>query len=201
LHQRNPFNELAFICKGDAIILGRTSSQAFKTLTLGFSTMTTSKYFAELRRQNRFKLREGIIVAFQKPSLLKLGRPRIVKTASIIDINRRGLAFQYISHKMWPTDFNKLLILQTTDEIEIDNVPYVVISDFKAPNFTKSKPIRKCGVKFGELTLNQAILLNHLLLGYSSMIKRPGTCRRICDNPQYDGLERRAKNERRKSLP
>ena len=162
--------------------------------------MTTSKYFAELRKQNRFKLREGIIVAFQKPSLLKLGRPRIVKTASIIDINRRGLAFQYMSHKMWPADFNKLSILQTTDEIEIDNVPYEVVSDFKASNFTKSKPIRKCGVKFGELTLNQTILLNHLLLGYSSMIKRPGECRRICNNPQYNGSERRAGNDRRESL-
>ena len=163
--------------------------------------MTTNKYFAELRKQNRFKIREGIIVAFQKPSLLKLGRPRIVKTASIIDINRRGLAFQYISHKMWPADFNKLSILQTTDEIEIDNVPYEVVSDFKASNFTKSKPIRKCGVKFGELTLNQTILLNHLLLSCSSMIKRPGNCRRICNNSQYNGLERRAGNERRKSLP
>ncbi len=162
---------------------------------------TTSKYFAELRKQNRFKLREGFFVAFQKPILFNLGKPRIVKTASIIDINRRGLAFQYISHTMWPTDFNKLSILQTTDEIEIDNVPYVVISDFKAPNFTKSKPIRKRGVKFGELTINQTMLLNNLLLNYTSMVKRPGKCRRICDNPQYDGLERRARNERRKSLP
>ena len=191
---------MAFICKGDAIIIDRPSLQAFKTITLGFSAMTTSKYFAELRKQNRFKLREGIIVAFQKPSLLKLGRPRIVKTASIIDINRRGLAFQYMSQKMWPADFDKLTILQTTDEIEIDNVPYEVVSDFKASNFTKSKPIRKCGVKFGELTLNQTILLNHLLLGYSSMIKRPGECRRICNNPQYNGSERRAGNDRRESL-
>jgi hypothetical protein len=161
--------------------------------------MTTSKYFAELRKQNRFKIREGIIVAFQKPRLFNLGRPRIAKTASITDINRRGLAFQYMSHKMWPADFNKLSILQTTDEIEIDNVPYEVVSDFKASNFTKSNPIRKCGVKFGELTLNQTILLNHLLLGYTSMIKRPDKCRRICNNSQYNGLERRAGNERRDS--
>jgi hypothetical protein len=120
--------------------------------------MATSKYFAELRKQNRFKIREGIVAAFQKPRLFNLGRPRIVKTASIIDINKRGLSFQYISHKMWPTDFNKLLILQTTDEIEIDNVPYVVISDFKALNFTKSKPIRKCGVKFGRAVAQTHVL-------------------------------------------
>jgi len=163
--------------------------------------MTTNKYFAELRKQNRFKIREGIIVAFQKPRLLNLGRPLIVKTVSIIDINRRGLAFQYMSHKMWPTDCNKLSILQTIDEIEIDNVPYEVVSDFKAYNFTKSKPIRKCGVKFRELTLNQSILLNHLLLSYSSMIKRPGNGRRIFNNSQFNGLERRTGNERRKSLP
>jgi hypothetical protein len=163
--------------------------------------MTTSKYFVELRKQNRFKLREGIIVAFQKPRLFNLGKPRIVKTASIIDINRRGLAFQYIGHKMWPADFNKLSILQTTDEIEIDNVPYEVVSDFKAPNFNKSKPIRKCGVKFGELTMNQAILLNNLLLNYTSMAKRSGNGRRIFNNPQYNGPERRAVNERRTNLP
>jgi hypothetical protein len=162
--------------------------------------MTTSKYFAELRKQNRFKLREGIIVAFQKPRLFNLGKPRIVKTASIIDINRRGLAFQYMSHKMWPADFNKLSILQITDEIEIDNVPYEVVSDFKACSFTKSKPIRKCGVKFGELTLNQSILLNHLLLGYTSMIKRPSYGRRTFNNPQYNDLERRAGSDRRDSL-
>ena len=163
--------------------------------------MTTSKYFAELRQQDRFRIREGIIVAFQKPRLFNLGKPRTVKTASIIDINRKGLSFQYISHKMWPPDFNKLSILQTTDEIEIDNVPYEVVSDFKASNYAKSKPIRKCGVKFGELTLNQAILLNHLLLNYTSMIKRPGNGRRIFNNLQYNGLERRSGNERRISLP
>ncbi len=163
--------------------------------------MTTSKYFAELRKQNRFKIREGINVAFQKLSLFNLGRPRIVKTASIIDINRRGLAFQYTSHKMWPADFNKLSILQTTDEIEIDNLSYEVVSDFKASSFTKSKPIRKCGVKFRELTLNQTILLNNLLLNYTSMTKRPGNGRRRFNNPQYNGLERRVGSERRKSLP
>ena len=163
--------------------------------------MTTSKYFVELRKQNRFKIREDINVAFQKPRLFNLGRPRIVKTASIIDINRRGLAFQYISHKMWPADFNKLSILQTTDEIEIDNLPYEVVSDFKAPNFTKSKPIRKCGVKFGELTLNKSILLNNLLLNYTSMTKRPGNGRRRFNNPQYNGFERRVGSERRNSLP
>jgi len=162
--------------------------------------MTTSKYFAGLRKQNRFKLREGIIVTFQKPRLLNLGRPRIVKTASITDINRRGLAFQYISQKMWPADFNKLSVLQTADEIEIDNVPYEVVSDFKSSNFTKRKPIRKCGVKFGELTFNQTILLNHLLMSYSSMIKRPGNGRRTFNKSQYNGLERRAGNERRDSL-
>ena len=101
---------------------------------------------------------------------------------------------------MWPADFDKLSILQTTDEIEIDNVPYEVVSDFKAPNFTKSKPIRKCGVKFGELTLNQTILLNHLLMSYTSMIKRHGNDRRIFNNTQYNGLERRAGSERRNSL-
>ena len=163
--------------------------------------MTASKYYVELRKQNRFKIREGIFVAFQKLILFNLGRSRIVKTASIIDINRGGLAFQYNSHNMWPADFNKLSILQTTDEIEIDNVPYEVVSDFKASNFTKSKPVRKCGVKFGELTLNQKILLNHLLLNYTSMIKRPGNGRRIFDNSQYDGIERRAGRERRDSLP
>ena len=170
-------------------------------VTMRKTDMTNSKYFAELRKQNRFKLREGIIVAFQKPRLFNLGKPRIVKTASIIDINKRGLSFQYISHKMWPTDFNKLLILQTTDEIEIDNVPYVVVSDFKASNFTKSKPIRKCGVKFGELTINQSMLLNNLLLNYTSMTKRPGNGRRIFSIPQYNGPERRAGKERRKNLP
>jgi len=191
---------LVFICKGDAIITVHPFSRAFKSLTLGSSAMTTSKYFVELRKQNRFKIRECIFVAFQKPRLFNLGRPRIVKTASIIDINRSGLAFQYISQKMWPTYFNKLSILQNTDEIEIDNVPYEVVSDFKASNFTENKPIRKCGVKFGELTLNQAILLNHLLMSYTSMLKRPGNGRRIFNNHQHNGLERRAGSERKNSL-
>ena len=162
--------------------------------------MAISRYFAELRKQGRFRIREGIIVAFQKPRLFNIGAPRIVKTASIIDINRRGLAFEYISDKMWPADFDTLSILQTTDEIEIDSVPFEVVSDFKTHSFTKSKPIRKCGVKFGELTLNQRILLNHLLMSYTSMIKRPGNGRRILDNPNHGGIERRAGSERRSSL-
>jgi len=51
--------------------------------------------FAERRKYNRFKVAEGAFAKFHKPRLFKLIKPRIVKSAPIIDISLEGLAFQY----------------------------------------------------------------------------------------------------------
>ena len=113
--------------------------------------------FAERRKYNRFKVAEGAFAKFHKPRLFKLIKPRIVKSAPIIDISLEGLAFQYTDRTMWSPNFNELSISKAAVDVKIDNVPFKTISDFLASRFSDSTLIRRCGVKFGKLTPSEKL--------------------------------------------
>jgi len=121
--------------------------------------MISGKSFIEQRKHHRFKVKEGAFVGFYKPRVFKLGKPRLIKSAPIIDISLEGLAFQYTDFDMWSPNFDELSISKTDDEIKIGKVPFKAISDFLASRFSDSTFIRRRGVKFGKLTPNQK---NHL---------------------------------------
>lgn len=125
--------------------------------------MIVKSNFVEQRKHNRIIIKEGAFVEFYKPRLFKLGKPRIVKSASIIDISKGGLAFQYIDRDMWPLDFFEFSISKTDDKIKIDDVQFKAVSDFSVSRLSNSKFTRRRSVKFEKLTSTQKTLLFQLI--------------------------------------
>ena len=140
--------------------------------------MTAIKDFVELRRHTRAKIKGEAFVGFTKPRLFKLGKPRIAYSAAIIDISGGGLAFEYTGHHMLSPDFYKLSISTTADKIKIDEVPFKAVSDFPISRLSKSKFIRRRGVKFGELTPNKIFQLDAFIKNHTIVDTRTGIERR-----------------------
>jgi len=139
--------------------------------------MTTRKDSIERRRHNRAKIKGEAFVEFNKPRLIKLGKPRIAYSAAIIDISGGGLAFEYADRHMLSPDFYQLSISTTANNIKISEVPFKAVSDFPISRLSNSKFIRRRGVQFGELTPNKkfqlgAFIKNHTIVDARSGIER-----------------------------
>ncbi len=100
--------------------------------------MITSKDSVERRKHDRVKIKEDAFVELYKPRLIKLGKPRVAKYASIVDISLGGLAFQYTDRNMWTADFNALSTAKTAEKIKIDRVPFIAVSDFLTSRISDS---------------------------------------------------------------
>ena len=123
--------------------------------------------FVERRKQHRFKVKEDAFVKLYTPRFFKLGKPRIIKSATIIDISIGGLAFQYVDCVMLSHDFYELSIFNTTGAIKIDKVPFKAVSDFSISRLSNSKFIRRCGIKFGGLNPAQKSELASLIQNHA----------------------------------
>ncbi len=132
------------------------------------SVMTIKSNIIERRKQHRFKVKEGAFAEFHKPRFFKLGKSRMVKSAPIINISIEGLAFEYTDGDMWSPEFNELSISKTADDIQIEKVPFKAISDFLTSRPSDSMFIRRCGVKFGDLTPTQKDQLHRFIQIYAA---------------------------------
>ncbi len=158
--------------------------------------MITKKHFVERRRMKRFKVKEGTFAEFHKPRLFKLGKSRIIKSIPIIDISLKGLAFQYTDRNMWSPNFNELSISRIADEVKIDKVPYKAVSDYSISNVANSTFLRRCSVKFGELTPAQKSQLNHFIQNHTIGNRRSGSERRQFSYAAHSPELRSNKNRR-----
>jgi ribosomal protein L20 len=152
----------------------------------------------EKRKHQRFKVKEGTFAEFHKPRLFKLGKSRIIKSVPIIGISYKGLTFQYTDRNMWSHNFNELSISRIADEVKIDKVQYKAVSDFIISDFAKSIVLRRCSIKFGELTPAQRFQLDHFIQDYTTGDRRSGFERRHFLYTDH-GPERRTDKNRRKS--
>jgi ribosomal protein L20 len=128
----------------------------------------------EKRKHQRFKVKEGAFAEFHKPRLFKLGKSRIIKSVPIIGISYKGLTFQYTDRNMWSYNFNELSISRIADEVKIDKVPYKAVADFIISDFAKDIVLRRCIIKFGELTRSQKSQLDHFIQNYTTADRRSG---------------------------
>lgn len=117
--------------------------------------MQSKNDFIEKRKHKRFEVTGEAFVEFYKSRFFKFVKPRLVKYGRIINISEGGLACTYVDHKMWSMDFNELTISDYNNEIKIDKVPFKILRDFSQSKLPDSKYLRKCGIKFGELTSDQ----------------------------------------------
>ncbi|MCP4111101.1 MAG: PilZ domain-containing protein [Desulfobacteraceae bacterium] len=114
----------------------------------------------ERRKYRRYRAIDGIITMLGFPSKIM---------GSILDMSHGGLSFQYIVDNEPPYESMELDILYTDKLIYIDKVPFKAVFDIDICDGTSSAlfPLRRCGVKFGELTNEQKGQLEHLILNYT----------------------------------
>jgi hypothetical protein len=119
--------------------------------------------YKEKRKHSRFKVKKGTVVEFYKPRLFNLGKPRVFKSAPIIDISLGGLAFQYIDKETWLQKVKELSVSNPSDEIQIDHLPYEVISDFMISTLPDDTFIRRCSIKFENVPPGQKFQLDNFI--------------------------------------
>ena len=117
------------------------------------------KDLVERRKHKRFQVEDGAFALF---------RPHwhhSTMSGRIIDINRHGLAFHYVtSEGGWNGSF-ELGILFAYHGFYCDKVPVKTISDFEVADETRVSWIatRRRSVQFGELTPHQISQLEHFI--------------------------------------
>ena len=115
------------------------------------------------RRNVRLAVRSGASVIFKKTPRFRFGKPRIVQSADIIDINANGLRVQYSSDNKWSTQFDHISIV-SADEISIvDDINCKILSDCQVAQSSDGSYSRVCGLKFQKLSDKQKHRINKFI--------------------------------------
>ncbi|MEE8540101.1 MAG: PilZ domain-containing protein [Desulfobacterales bacterium] len=103
--------------------------------------------FADNRDFTRFSAQEGAFAVITAPR--KLGQ--------ILDISKGGLSFTYIGEEKGPKKDTELDIFLSGSGFNSKNISYKTISDFEIESKVEfsSVKMRRCGVKFRQLHLDQ----------------------------------------------
>ncbi len=102
----------------------------------------------ERRKHERYKAKSGTCTVESK-------------AGEIIDISMGGLAFSYVDRGDWTDESLDTGMLFGEDDLCVEDLPLKIISDC-AINSGLSI-IRRCGVKFGELTPKQLSQLEYFI--------------------------------------
>jgi hypothetical protein len=119
------------------------------------------------RQRVRWAVKQGASVVFKKSFLLAMFKPRPVQTAEIIDISNSGIRAQYTATTVWSNDFDKMSIVTTDRKITIDDIPCKIISDSVVSRLPNGNFVRRCGIKFGNLSDYHKLQLSHFIKKYS----------------------------------
>jgi len=117
----------------------------------------------ERRRYKRFAVKAGAIVAFKKPRLIKLGRPKFVKLGPIVNISRGGLAVHYVESRERLNAPEQLSILSGETEIAFEDFVFKTVKDTKLADLPDNKVIRKLAIQFGDLKGFQLVQLDDFI--------------------------------------
>ena len=92
------------------------------------------------------------------------------KLAKIIDISGDGLAFYHFESQDRPIDIAKLDLIFANDGYYLNNILIEKVVDFSIdPKICLSSfTIKRCGVQFIQLNLNQITSLNYFLKNYTT---------------------------------
>jgi len=126
--------------------------------------MTNNKEFAERRKHERFKVKNGAIAMIRLSNILATTQ----KYCQIINISKGGLAYRYIIRNDESNEPVKLDLLFIQDSICSAYLKYVSLKTVWVSNvdsktsFSKLKTIEQC-VQFGKMTLQQESQLDRFL--------------------------------------
>jgi hypothetical protein len=103
--------------------------------------------FNDRRKQKRFSIKNRLSCV--------LVSPIIILSYGILDISDSGLSFSYAGWEKWPSKGIKLDIID--DNFFLKEIPFEVVSDI--PLDGGATNLRRCGVKFLNLSDDQKLLL------------------------------------------
>jgi len=94
-------------------------------------------------------------------------RPHFTKLGKIKDISRSGMAFEYVTFEGAKADSGEIDLFVSGARFHLARMPAQTVYDTGVVNnhysFSPFVERRRCGVKFGELTEEQATQLRHFL--------------------------------------
>lgn len=128
----------------------------------------------ERRKRTRFSIDKRTFATL-RPVFDKFGR--------IVDVSEQGLAFEYVCYNR---DVQKSLmelgleseldILVASDDFYLPQIPCSVIHDEQITEGRESGPldivVRRCGVRFGDLTMEQQSLIDFFVQIYGTKRSR-----------------------------
>lgn len=120
--------------------------------------MPKKKEFIERRKNKRFQVKSGAYVVFSPDPNLK---------CQIVDISVDGLAVLFAGKEDWFNKSLELSVLLGDDDVCLQKIPVEIVSLFtlasELSSNSKTKNIRRCGIKFGEITPEQRLQLEHFI--------------------------------------
>lgn len=122
--------------------------------------VTKRKKIVERRKHKRFQVEEGAFAVLT---------PHFYNWGQIVDISKSGLAFRHTGSELPPNVSCDLGISLANIGFYLGKLPFRAISDFEMANEVANSltTIRRCGVEFGELTLNQISALEHFIRNHT----------------------------------
>lgn len=115
---------------------------------------------AERRKSKRFQVEHGAFAVV---------RPEFTKLGQIIDISHEGLAFQYAVTATQKNEPSELDIFLTGDGFYLEHMPFETVSDRRATRKSSKGflPLRRCSVRFKEVTGTQIALLEYFIQNHT----------------------------------
>ena len=131
--------------------------------------ISSNRTLGESQRRNpRRVVRPGAMVIFKKTARFRfIGKPRILHTADLIDISMEGLRARYTANDKWSSPFDHISIAAPDNALIVDDIYCKIISDFQVTYTAEGERSRVCGVKFSELTRDQASCLKRFIREYT----------------------------------
>lgn len=119
------------------------------------------------RNMMRYAVKTGAFVLFKKSFVFGLLKPRTLHSGAIINISLSGIRAQYTAVTIWSSDFDKMSIVTTDKKITIDNIPCKIISDSKVSRLPNGAFIRRCSIKYGDLSDYHKLQLSYFIQEYT----------------------------------
>ena len=124
-------------------------------------------YYDEKRKTHRSKLKAGVFILFKQPRLIKLLKPKKIQFAEILDLSVAGLQAQYSAPTMFKYETPVLSIISNDGTVKIDELPFKIVADNKVTILPDEKQLRRCSLKFGDISDNHRVQLNQIIENFS----------------------------------
>ena len=119
--------------------------------------------YNERRKSLRSKLKPGAFVYLKRPRTFKLLKPNNKRFAEILDISLTGLRAQYIATEMFKYEQDTLSIVTNDGKVKIDDIPFKIVSDNKITHLPNDTDLRRCGIKFEDISDSQKQQINQIV--------------------------------------